>query len=186
MTSANNDSEEAGTETDHATWSGRVLGFLLAGAVGDALGAPIEFLSIAQIRARYGPDGLRDYAPLPSGLGEVTDDTQMTLFTLEGLIKAHLRARTSGVEAAVPAFLTNAYLRWLDTQLSDAAANPDHPGWLVATPGLHSTPVGRPAIPVCPLWPPSAAAACPVALTYRSTTLKAVAVSCALHRPDYG
>lgn len=38
----------------------RYLGSLLGGAVGDALGAPIEFLSIAEIRRRFGPDGLRN------------------------------------------------------------------------------------------------------------------------------
>jgi ADP-ribosylglycohydrolase len=29
--------------------------------VGDALGAPVEFLSIKQIKNRYGPKGLRDF-----------------------------------------------------------------------------------------------------------------------------
>jgi ADP-ribosylglycohydrolase len=32
----------------------KYTGCLLGGAVGDALGAPIEFLSLAQIRSKYG------------------------------------------------------------------------------------------------------------------------------------
>jgi hypothetical protein len=40
----------------------RIRGCLLAGAVGDALGVPIEFMSIDQIRRRYGPAGLTDFA----------------------------------------------------------------------------------------------------------------------------
>ncbi|MFD0660414.1 ADP-ribosylglycohydrolase family protein [Thermocatellispora tengchongensis] len=40
----------------------RVRGCLLGGAIGDALGAPVEFDSLARIRQRYGPGGLDDYA----------------------------------------------------------------------------------------------------------------------------
>ena len=41
----------------------RIVGCLLGGAVGDALGAPVEFLSLGQIRERFGPAGIRDFAP---------------------------------------------------------------------------------------------------------------------------
>lgn len=34
---------------------------LLGGAVGDALGAPVEFLGMDQIRAKYGPAALAEY-----------------------------------------------------------------------------------------------------------------------------
>jgi len=36
----------------------RYRGCLLGGAVGDALGAPVEFLSLSRIRARYGEGGI--------------------------------------------------------------------------------------------------------------------------------
>ena len=36
-------------------------GCLLGGAVGDALGAPVEFLSLGDIRARYGAAGVTGY-----------------------------------------------------------------------------------------------------------------------------
>jgi len=65
-----------------------IRGCLLGGAVGDALGAPIEFDDLAKIRSRFGPAGLRDYAPAYGRVDAFTDDTQMTLFTAEGLIRA--------------------------------------------------------------------------------------------------
>ncbi|WP_233515560.1 ADP-ribosylglycohydrolase family protein, partial [Marinitenerispora sediminis] len=39
----------------------RVRGCLLGGAVGDALGAPVEFSSLADLRARFGPAGVREF-----------------------------------------------------------------------------------------------------------------------------
>jgi ADP-ribosylglycohydrolase len=86
----------------------RAVGCLVAGAVGDALGAPIEFMGIEEIRRRFGPDGLTDYAPVYGRRGAITDDTQMTLFTAEALVGRDPTDR-------VPA-LREAYLRWLSTQ----------------------------------------------------------------------
>ena len=40
----------------------RYRGCLLGGAVGDALGYPVELLSLSDIRARYGPAGNTSYA----------------------------------------------------------------------------------------------------------------------------
>lgn len=50
-------------------------------AVGDALGAPIEFMSGSEISARF-PGGITDYPDFdgsPVQAGEVTDDTQMAV-----------------------------------------------------------------------------------------------------------
>jgi ADP-ribosylglycohydrolase len=93
----------------------RVEGCLLGGAVGDALGAPLEFLSLSEIRARFGPAGLSDYAPAYGRLGAVTDDTQMTLFTAEGLVLAADALRDGDLEAVLGS-VYEAYLRWLETQ----------------------------------------------------------------------
>ena len=54
---------------------------LLCGAMGDCLGADIEFQSRKQILEHYGTEGKTELAT-PT---EFTDDTQMTLFTAEGL-----------------------------------------------------------------------------------------------------
>jgi ADP-ribosylglycohydrolase len=88
---------------------------MLGGAVGDALGAPVEFMSAAEIRGRFGDAGIRDFVPAYGKVGAVTDDTQMTLFTAEGLIRASNRYYDRGI-CNVPAVLGRAYLRWLQTQ----------------------------------------------------------------------
>jgi ADP-ribosyl-[dinitrogen reductase] hydrolase len=65
----------------------RVSGCLVGLATGDALGAPLEFLSRQQVRNRF-PHGLRDM--IASSLwskGEYTDDTQMALLIAESLLE---------------------------------------------------------------------------------------------------
>ena len=71
----------------------RVRGCLLGGAVGDALGAPVEFMERSEIVARFGEQGIRDYAPAYGRLGAITDDTQMSLFTAEGMLRGWVRYR---------------------------------------------------------------------------------------------
>ncbi|WP_239116478.1 ADP-ribosylglycohydrolase family protein [Planotetraspora phitsanulokensis] len=108
-----------GTEGDAegVTFRSRVRGCLLGGAIGDALGAPIEFDSLGVIRRNHGREGLTDLVHDWRGkVGLVTDDTQMTLFTVEGLIRAGVRQREKGIGGAEVDVVRNAYLRWLDTQ----------------------------------------------------------------------
>ncbi|REE94973.1 ADP-ribosylglycohydrolase family protein [Thermomonospora umbrina] len=54
-------------------------------AYGDALGAPTEFLTVAEIKRRFGEDGPSEPSGSPA---PVTDDTQMTLAVAEGLLSA--------------------------------------------------------------------------------------------------
>jgi ADP-ribosylglycohydrolase/protein-tyrosine phosphatase len=91
-------------------------GCLLGGAIGDALGAPIEFLSYDQIKSKYGKNGITDYVEYSDGTGEFTDDTQMTLFTAEGLLRAYHRYVLKGIDGAQTKITYNSYLRWLQTQ----------------------------------------------------------------------
>ncbi|GAB3418447.1 ADP-ribosylglycohydrolase family protein [Flindersiella endophytica] len=109
------------------TFRSRVRGCLLGGAIGDALGAPIEFVQIEQIREDYGEAGLTDLAPIGGRRGLVTDDTQMTLFTVEGIIRAAVRW-DRGV-CHPPAVVHRAYLRWLTTQERQTPPD-DVSGWL--------------------------------------------------------
>lgn len=98
-----------------------VAGCLLGGAVGDALGAVVEFDSLAEIRRRYGPDGLTDFPP---EAGPFTDDTQMTLFTAEALIRARRRFKARCFGYALDE-LWAAYRRWLVTQQEIPAGDGD-------------------------------------------------------------
>lgn len=97
----------------------RVLGCILGGALGDAFGYAIEFDSWEAIRRQHGPRGLREPV-LPRGKLVVSDDTQMTLFTLEALalVLARQLPLLYGETLARPlqAACRRAYLRWGTTQ----------------------------------------------------------------------
>ena len=114
----------------------RIRGCLLGGAIGDALGWPVEFLRLDRILDGHGPEGVTRLALRTGGLAEVTDDTQMTLFTAEGL----LIAKDGGPDAVVEA-VHAAYQRWFLTQrLSGPTADSlDAEGTLLREPWLYAS-----------------------------------------------
>lgn len=103
----------------------RAMGCMLGGAAGDALGAPVEFLSRAEIEKRYGKDGILNYE-LTLGKARITDDTQLSMFTAAGLLKAIARmgAVVFGNDEkncvsflqSYKYFVRGAYFDWLVTQ----------------------------------------------------------------------
>lgn len=115
-------------------------GCLLGGAVGDALGASVEFMKRAEILQKFGPEGITNYAPAYGGLGTITDDTQMTLFTAEGLLRAWVRRCRKGV-TTYTGVTAGAYLRWLHTQGERPDKNisfeSEPSGWLIQQRPLH-------------------------------------------------
>lgn len=109
----------------------RITGCLLGGACGDALGWPVEFLKLSQIVQKHGSDGISHFGQTRQG--QVTDDTQMTLFTVEGLIRAHVRGSLKGI-CHPPGVVHHAYLRWLETQEPGSyrrALGEEPDGWLI-------------------------------------------------------
>jgi ADP-ribosylglycohydrolase len=88
---------------------------LLAGAIGDALGSAVEFKSTRQIQDAFSREGITDFAPAYGRIGAITDDTQMMLFSAEGLIRALVRGYTRGM-VDIPSVVHHALLRWLLTQ----------------------------------------------------------------------
>jgi ADP-ribosylglycohydrolase len=120
-------------------YASKVRGCLLGGAVGDALGAPVEFASLEEIWGKHGPDGVRAYAPSGGGgpaYGAITDDTQMTLFTVEGLIRA--RVRTDRGIGFTLELVHASYDRWLDTQTLPGPPDRPYGGWLATETWLYS------------------------------------------------
>lgn len=115
----------------------RARGCLLGGAVGDALGAPVEFLEDDAIRARFGAKGVRSFVQAYGKVGAITDDTQMTLFTAEGLIRAWVRGSLRGI-VHVPSVVHAATLRWLITQGDKPSIEREVDGWLFQQPELHA------------------------------------------------
>jgi ADP-ribosyl-[dinitrogen reductase] hydrolase len=105
----------------------QALAVLLGGAVGDAFGYEVEFDSISKIRTRFGSSGITE--PIfHGGKLVVSDDTQMTLFTLEGMLQP-LAEEGFSVKSWVDS-IRLAYLDWLGTQRSGTKGK----GWLVTQP----------------------------------------------------
>jgi ADP-ribosylglycohydrolase len=81
---------------------------LLGAAMGDAMGWPVEFRSLAEIKAQYGPSGIVEL-PDPA---LITDDTQMTMALAEGLIEAGTGADLDLQMNAIG----QRFVAWLDLQ----------------------------------------------------------------------
>lgn len=92
------------------TRTDRFRGCLVGLALGDALGAPVEFLAIEQIKRRFGPAGIGRLEPYRSAIGLVTDDAQMARATAEAVLDA------GGDPAMMEAALRRRYREWLALQ----------------------------------------------------------------------
>ena len=102
------------------TLQDRIRGSLIGGAIGDALGYPVEFIySFEEIQKRYGERGITRLDTNQHWLGEdeqvgkavVSDDTQMTLFTANGLLNA--KQQKSNMKYSI----CRAYIEWYLTQV---------------------------------------------------------------------
>ena len=95
----------------------RIRGCMFGGAAGDALGYPVEFLNIESIHNAYGPSGISSYTLDPvTGLALVSDDTQMSMFTANGLLYAQTRTKMKKLGVQPRYYVYLAYLDWLETQ----------------------------------------------------------------------
>ena len=113
-------------------------GCMVGGAIGDALGWPVEFMKLNDITRRYGSDGIQDLQISSTGKAEITDDTQMTLFTAEGILRAQTRGHLKGI-CHEPSVVFFAYQRWLLTQGYPRVKEYEwvYDGWLLETKELH-------------------------------------------------
>ena len=103
------------------TLQDRIRGSLIGGAIGDALGYPVEFTNISEIQYRYGERGItrldtkryRSRGLDQADKAVVSDDTQMTLFTANGI----LNAKTNAIP--LKDGICEAYVEWYLTQMLD-------------------------------------------------------------------
>ncbi|MCD7761091.1 MAG: ADP-ribosylglycohydrolase family protein [Clostridiales bacterium] len=120
-----------------------IRGSLIGGAVGDALGYPVEFHSEETILQTYGPEGITRYRlNRATGKALISDDTQMTLFTANGILVGETRGRMRGIGGSPWLYVSRAYQDWLLTQESDIQTVRQQGGgisWLLDVPQLYST-----------------------------------------------
>ena len=102
---------------ENEAWLDQIRGSLIGGAAGDALGYTVEFWDEDQIFSTYGSGGIRAYEPDPAtGKALISDDTQMTLFTANGILVAETRLATRGIGGQPSGYLPMSYQDWLRTQ----------------------------------------------------------------------
>lgn len=121
-----------------ATSQDRIRGSLIGGAIGDALGYPVEFMSLNEIKKKYGGFGITRFELNAKGVAEISDDTQMTLFTANGLLFGYSRAAMRGIMGDPENYIQDSYLEWLQTQKGDIDYTRDHYNWIREVKELHS------------------------------------------------
>ena len=89
---------------------------MVGGAVGDALGYAVEFKHWNSIRGIYGEKGITRYEFGYNGKAQISDDTQMTLFTAAGILLGMTRGCTRGVMGRLDGYCKYTYVDWLHTQ----------------------------------------------------------------------
>lgn len=114
----------------------RYRGCLIGGAAGDALGYAVEFLRLPSIKKIYGQQGITQY-DLKEGKAWISDDTQMSLFTANGLLFGTTRGCTRGIMGDYPLYIGICYQDWYRTQTKTypLKKQPLH-SWLVNVPEL--------------------------------------------------
>ena len=107
----------------------------------------MEFLQEENIFSRYGSEGITEYEKdIQTGKAQISDDTQMTLFTANGLLVGDTRGSMRGIQGWPRSYVAMAYQDWLMTQESSMAEVNRHErftkaggySWLLDVPELYS------------------------------------------------
>ncbi|MDO4563497.1 MAG: TIGR02452 family protein [Clostridia bacterium] len=126
----------------------KIKGSMIGGAAGDALGYAVEFLFIDEILNKYGKAGITEYQlDYKSKKALISDDTQMALFTANGILFGETRGCMRGIGGAPYMYMPNSYQDWLITQKEDYLQSIEKQpkyrygriSWLLDVPELHSS-----------------------------------------------
>lgn len=133
--------EQWGAEKQKASrmpYLDKIRGGLLGGAIGDALGYPVEFMSWEEIQKWYGTDGIQKYElDFEAGAAVISDDTQMSLFTANGILLRETHGHLKGIQCSISSYVHIAYKEWLRTQAWRTDLEQEHHCWLYEIPDLH-------------------------------------------------
>ena len=94
-----------------------VSGCIFGGAIGDALGYPVEFMKYKGIINEYGDEGITEFDLRHSGKAEISDDTQMTLYTANALLYGETRGALRGIAGPMKGYIFAAYQNWYYSQI---------------------------------------------------------------------
>lgn len=141
-------SQQLNMETVKAQTRDRIRGSLIGGAIGDALGYPVEFMSRNSILSQYGRRGITTFSLNREGKALISDDTQMTLFTANGLLLGGTRGHTYGIAEPPESYVRFAYIDWYYTQGGEVASKPHT--WLRSLPEMaHLRAPGNTCLSAC-------------------------------------
>ena len=117
----------------------KFLGCFYGGAIGDALGFEIEFMPEEDIFQRFGEKGITEYV-LKNGVAEISDDTQMTLFTATGLLTGATDMARNNKKGKYESYIFHSYKDWFKTQ-TELYPLSDQPrySWLANIPTFFSS-----------------------------------------------
>ncbi|MDD6572094.1 MAG: ADP-ribosylglycohydrolase family protein [Thermoflexaceae bacterium] len=95
----------------------RYIGCIIGGAIGDGMGYAVEGLSSYEITEQFSQEGITE--PFPdeeTGKALISDDTQMVLFTMDGMMWAYIRCNSRGIGSYEASGVWQSYARWYYTQ----------------------------------------------------------------------
>ena len=123
---------------DRRPYLDKIRGGLVGGAIGDALGYPVEFMSWKEIQKEYGSGGIQKYdLDFETGAAVFSDDTQMSLFTANGILIGETHGHLKGIQGPIANYVHIAYKEWLKTQKRGSDPRQHHYCWLYEIPDLH-------------------------------------------------
>ena len=85
---------------------------ILGGAIGDALGSTVNDMTYDLIVEQYGKTGLTDMEKDCDGKARLTANTQLTIFTIDAIIRAYTKYRIYGFTNLGKTISYTGYLRW--------------------------------------------------------------------------
>lgn len=91
-------------------------GCMLGGAIGDALGYPLEGMRAREIFEKYGEEGIKGYSLTRNGKALISANTQMALFTATGLLMGKTRGCMRGIIGSPWGYADFAYGTWYRMQ----------------------------------------------------------------------
>ncbi len=118
------------------TLKDKIRGCLMAGAAGDALGYEVEFMSRHEILSRFGENGITKFALDYNDKALISDDTQMTLFTANGLLTGITMNRMQRLSCKAELIVMAAYLDWFYTQTREIGKH-EQITWLRELPEMY-------------------------------------------------